>query len=99
MMRCISAICSRPKPLSASPCNSLARVSGALQRARSSASSLKNSGSLPNSISINCCGPRFPAVGFVEDEGVFIAVEGSFVGLVLFQAVEVLQKQQPRGLL
>ena len=33
----------------------LARVSGALQRARRSASSLKNSGSLPNSISMNCC--------------------------------------------
>ena len=30
-------------------------MSGALQRARSSASSLKNSGSLPNSISMNCC--------------------------------------------
>ena len=38
-----------------SPCKSFARVSGALQRARSSASSLKNSGSLPNSISMNCC--------------------------------------------
>ena len=30
-------------------------MSGALQSARSSASSLKNSGSLPNSISMNCC--------------------------------------------
>ena len=44
-----------PKPFSASPCSSFARVSGALQRARSSASFLKNSGSLPNSISMNCC--------------------------------------------
>ena len=31
------------------------RVLGSLQRLRSSASSLKNSGSLPNSISMNCC--------------------------------------------
>ena len=36
MILCISAICSRPKPFSDSPCRSLARVSGSLQ-------SLKNS--------------------------------------------------------
>jgi len=55
MTRCISAICSLPKPFSAKPCNSLARVSGALHSARSSLSSLKNSGKVPNSISMNCC--------------------------------------------
>src|ERR1035437_740101 len=55
MIFCISAICSRPKPFSASPSSNLARVSGSLHRARSSSSSLKNSGSLPNSISRNCC--------------------------------------------
>ena len=54
MIFCISASWSLPKPFSASPCSNLARVSGALHRARSSASSLKNSGSLPKSISMNC---------------------------------------------
>ena len=44
-----------PKPLSARPLRSFLRVSGALHRARSSASFLKNSGSLPNKSSMNCC--------------------------------------------
>ena len=56
MIFCISASCSLPKPflgqaLAAASC----RVSGALQMVRSSASSLKNSGSLPKSSSMNCC--------------------------------------------
>ena len=55
MIFCISASWSWPKPFSASPCSSFLRVSGALQRARSSASFLKNSGSLPKSSSMNCC--------------------------------------------
>ena len=44
-------------------------------------------------------GPRFPAVGFVEDVGVFLAVEGGFGGLVVFEGVEVFQEEQPGGLL
>ena len=44
-------------------------------------------------------GPAFPAVGLVEDEGVFLALERGFVGLVLLQPVEVFQEQQPGGLL
>ena len=44
-------------------------------------------------------GPAFPAIGLVEDEGVLLAFQRGFVGLVLLQPVEVLQEQQPRGLL
>ena len=44
-------------------------------------------------------GPGFPAVGLVEDEGVFLPFEGGFVGLVLLQPVEVFQEQEPGGLL
>jgi hypothetical protein len=44
-------------------------------------------------------GPRFPAVGFIEDVGVFLAVEGGFGGLVVLQGVEVFQEQEPGGLL
>jgi hypothetical protein len=44
-------------------------------------------------------GPCFPAVGFVEDVGVFFPVESGLIGLVLFQSVEIFQEQQPRGLL
>jgi len=43
-------------------------------------------------------GPGLPAVGFVEDRGVFPAVEGGLGGFVLFQAVEVFQEQEPGGL-
>ena len=34
-------------------------------------------------------GPRLPAVGFVEDVGVFLPVQLGFVSLVLFQPVEI----------
>lgn len=44
-------------------------------------------------------GPRFPAVGFVEDVGVFLAVQGGFGGFVVFQGVKVFQEEQPRSLL
>ena len=44
-------------------------------------------------------GPRLPAVGLVEDEGVLLALQRGFVGLVLLQAVEVFQEQEPGGLL
>jgi hypothetical protein len=44
-------------------------------------------------------GPGFPAVGFVEDVGVFFAVEGGFVGFVLFEAVEIFEEEEPGGLL
>ncbi len=44
-------------------------------------------------------GPALPAVGLVEDEGVFLALERGFVGLVLLQAVEVFQEEEPGGLL
>ena len=44
-------------------------------------------------------GPAFPAVGLVEDVGVFLPVQRGFVGPVLLQPVEVFQEQQPGGLL
>ena len=44
-------------------------------------------------------GPAFPAIGLVEDEGVFLALQRGFVGLVLLQTVEVFQEQEPGGLL
>ncbi len=44
-------------------------------------------------------GPALPAVGLVEDEGVFLALQLGLDGLVLLQAVEVFQEQQPGGLL
>ena len=44
-------------------------------------------------------GPAFPAVGFVEDVGVFLAVQRGLIGAVLLQPVEVFQEQQPGGLL
>ena len=43
--------------------------------------------------------PRIPAVGSVEDVGVFLAVERGFGGLVVFEGIEVFQEEQPRGLL
>ena len=43
-------------------------------------------------------GPSLPAVGLVEDIGVCLAAEGGFVGVVLLQAVEIFQEQQPRSL-
>ena len=44
-------------------------------------------------------GPLLPAVGRVKDEGVGLAFEGGFVGFILFEAIEVLEEEQPRGLL
>ena len=43
--------------------------------------------------------PRSPAVGLVEDMGVFLPVEGGLGGFVLLEAVEVFQEQEPGGLL
>lgn len=40
----------------------------------------------------------FPAVGGIEDVGVFLSVERGFGGFVLFEPVEMLQEQEPRGL-
>ena len=44
-------------------------------------------------------GPALPAVGFIEDEGVFLAFQRGFVCPVLFQAVEIFQEEEPGGLL
>ena len=44
-------------------------------------------------------GPRFPAIGFIEDVGVFLSIEGGFCRLVGFEGVEVFQEEQPRSLL
>ena len=44
-------------------------------------------------------GPGFPAVGFVEQVGVFLAVQRGLIGAVLLQPIEVFQEQQPGGLL
>ena len=38
-------------------------------------------------------------VGFIEDEGVFLARQGGLGGLVGFEGVEVFQEKQPGGLL
>ena len=43
--------------------------------------------------------PRSPAIGFVEDVGVFPAAEGGVGGLVVFESVEVFQEEQSGGLL
>ena len=43
-------------------------------------------------------GPRVPAIGPVEDEGVLLAVQRGFVGFVLLQRVQVFQEEEPRGL-
>jgi hypothetical protein len=44
-------------------------------------------------------GPCFPSVGFVEDEGVFLALQLGIHRFVLRQPVQVFQEQEPRGLL
>jgi hypothetical protein len=44
-------------------------------------------------------GPAFPTVGGVENVAVLLPVEGRLIGEILFQPVEVFQKQQPRCLL
>ena len=38
-------------------------------------------------------GPALPAVGLIEDEGVFLAFQRGFVGFVLFEAVEIFQER------
>ena len=43
--------------------------------------------------------PAFPAIGLVEDVGVFLAVQRGLGALVLLKIVEVFQEQQPGGLL
>ena len=43
--------------------------------------------------------PGFPAIGLVEDVGVFLALERGLVGAVLLEPVEVLQEEEPRRLL
>ena len=43
--------------------------------------------------------PTLPAVIFVEDEAVSLALQLGLVCLVLFQPIEILQEQQPGGLL
>jgi hypothetical protein len=44
-------------------------------------------------------GPRLPAIGPVEDEGVLLAFQRGFVGLVLLQPVQIFEEEEPRGLL
>ena len=44
-------------------------------------------------------GPRLPAVGGVENVGVFLAIEGGFGGFVVLEGVEVFQEEEPGGLL
>ena len=44
-------------------------------------------------------GPGFPTVRLVEQVAVFLAFELRFHRLAVFQLVEILQEQQPRGLL
>ena len=45
------------------------------------------------------CGPFAPAVWLVEDEGVLLSLQRSFIGSILLQAVQVFQEEEPRGLL
>ena len=44
-------------------------------------------------------GPRFPAVGFVQDVGILFPFEGGYSRLVLFESVEIFQEEEPGGLL
>jgi hypothetical protein len=44
-------------------------------------------------------GPDVPAIGLVEDVGVFFALERGLVGLVLLEPVEIFQEQEPGCLL
>jgi hypothetical protein len=44
-------------------------------------------------------GPGFPAIGLVEDIGVLLTLKLRLCGLVLLQSIEVLEKEEPRGLL
>lgn len=40
-------------------------------------------------------GPFFPAVGLVKNEGVLLPLQGSLVGSVLLQSVQVFQEKEP----
>ena len=44
-------------------------------------------------------GPSFPAEGFVEDVGVFAAIELGFGGFLDFEGIEVFKEEEPGGLL
>ena len=44
-------------------------------------------------------GPAFPSVGFVEQVGVLLAIKLGLREAVQFEVIEVLEEQQPRGLL
>ena len=50
-------------------------------------------------IGIFGCGPALPSVRLVEDEGVLLPLQLGLHCLVLFQIINVFQKQQPGGLL
>jgi hypothetical protein len=43
--------------------------------------------------------PGEPAIGLLKDVAVFLALERSFLNLVLLEPIEVFQEQQPGGLL
>ena len=43
-------------------------------------------------------GPGIPAVGLVEDQGVFLEFEGGFVDFIVFEGVEVFEEEEPGGL-
>jgi hypothetical protein len=45
------------------------------------------------------CGPAFPTVGFIENEGVFLPFELGLHGFVLLEAIEIFEEQEPSGLL
>ena len=41
------------------------------------------------------CGPCLPAIGLVEDVGVFLPLQRSLVGPVLLKSIKVFQEQEP----
>jgi hypothetical protein len=43
--------------------------------------------------------PAFPTIVGIKDEGILLPFQSGFGGLVLFEAVEILQEQQPGSLL
>jgi hypothetical protein len=45
------------------------------------------------------CGPGGPAIGLIQNEGVALAVQSGLGGLVLLEAVQIFEKEEPRGLL
>ena len=44
-------------------------------------------------------GPGFPAEGFFDDGGVFFIVEPCICGALIFEGVEMLEEEEPGGLL